>query len=108
MKCFFKMSVVSYVFVYADFGENTQKIWHVQFLQKSGIYVYKELSLIVLLISNIEMFFLKSECCFLCILYADFGKILKTFWHVQFLHKSRIYVWKGLNLVSLLVSNTGG
>jgi len=35
------------------------------------------------------------------------GKTLKMFWHVKFLHKSRIYVWKGLSLVVLLVSNTG-
>jgi len=27
------------------------------------------------------------------------GKILKKFWHVQFLDKSRISVWKGLSLV---------
>jgi len=35
------------------------------------------------------------------------GKILKNFWHVQFLHKLRISVWKGLSLVILLISNTG-
>jgi len=27
------------------------------------------------------------------------GKILKNFWHIQFLHKSRIYVWKGLSFI---------
>ena len=34
-------------------------------------------------------------------------KIFKKFWHVQILDKSRISVWKGLNLVVLLISNTG-
>jgi len=31
---FFKVSFVSYVFLYTDFGENTQKCWDVQFLHK--------------------------------------------------------------------------
>jgi len=35
------------------------------------------------------------------------GKILKRFWHVQFLDKSRISVSKGLSLAVLLISNTG-
>jgi len=30
-------------------------------------------------------------------------KILKKFWHVQFLQKLRIYVRKGLSLVVLLI-----
>jgi len=31
---FFKVSFISYVLFCADFGKNTQKIWHVQFLHK--------------------------------------------------------------------------
>ena len=34
-------------------------------------------------------------------------KILKDFWDVQFYTKWGIYVWKGLSLVVLLISNTG-
>jgi len=49
---FFKVRVVSCVFLYADFGKNTQKFWHVQILHKRRIYVWKGLSLIVLLIST--------------------------------------------------------
>jgi len=39
---FFKVSLVSYVFMYTDFGKNTQKFWHVQFLHtKWRIFVLK-------------------------------------------------------------------
>ena len=46
----FKLSAVSYVFLYADFGKITQQFWHVQFLHKWRIYVWRGLSLVVLLI----------------------------------------------------------
>jgi len=46
------MSVVSYVFLYADFEKNTQRKLHVQFLHKLRIYVWKMLSLVISLIRN--------------------------------------------------------
>ena len=50
---FFKVSVVSYVLLYSDFGKNTQKILACTvFTQKWRIYVWKGLSLVILLISN--------------------------------------------------------
>ena len=49
---FSKVRVVSYVFWYADFGKNTQRILARTLLHKSRISVWTGLSLVVLLISN--------------------------------------------------------
>ena len=54
-----------------------------------------------------EIFFFKIRVVSYVLRCADFGKILKKFWHVQFLDISRISVWNGLSLVVLLKSKTG-
>ena len=52
--------------------------------------------------------FFKSEFCFLCTLIRWFReKYSKNSGMYSFYTKWRIYVWKGLNLVGLLISYTG-
>ena len=79
---------------------------------KWRIYVWKGLSLVISLISNtgwwLNLFSLKWVLFHICTFIRWFrGKYSKNSGTHSFYKKWRIYVWKGLSLIVLLISKTG-
>ena len=91
-------------------GKILKKLWHVQFLDKSRISVWKGLSLVALLISNTgrwwNLFSLKWVLFLMYFYTLISGKIIKTFWQAQFLHTMENLCLERLGLIVLLMNST--
>jgi len=108
---FFKVSVVSYVFLYADFGKKPQKILARTDFTQNGGFMYERVKPGCFIDkqhrSMMKSFFFKVSLFLMYFYTLILEKILKNAGTYSFYTKWRISVWKGLSLIVLLISSTG-